>query len=104
MYRELELWEDLLVIETRRLEAWAVLKDNEIAAAGNREAHAHDTFLAGEEAWKSYRAAQCEFVGEEFAGGTAQSSIEAHCHMDLVVERLFRLHMFLGEISQMGEP
>jgi uncharacterized protein YecT (DUF1311 family) len=103
-WRELELWEHLLAIETRKLEAWTVLKDNEIAVAGMREAIAHDMFLAGQKAWETYQTAQCNFVGEQFAGGTARGSIEAHCQMDLVVERLVYLKSFLHAIAVGDQP
>jgi uncharacterized protein YecT (DUF1311 family) len=103
-HRELELWEHLLAIETRKVEAWAVLKDNDIAVAGYREAHAHESFLASLERWEAYRQAQCEFAVRQAAGGGSGGTIRLHCQMDLVVERLFTLRPLFARIEGDAQP
>jgi uncharacterized protein YecT (DUF1311 family) len=102
--REVSLWEHLLHIETRRLEAWTVLKDNQIVAESGMRPSAHDTFLSAEESWTEYLRAQCNFQVEEFAGGTAGMTVGPHCAMDRTVERLFTLRPFLAKIMGEGQP
>jgi hypothetical protein len=54
--RERGLWEHLLQIETRKLEAWTVLKDNQIVAESNNRPNAHNTFLRAEASWAAISA------------------------------------------------
>jgi hypothetical protein len=69
--RELRLWEHLLQIETRKLEAWTVLKDNQIVAESSLRPSAHEIFLRAEDSWAGYLRAQCDFQVQEFAGRSA---------------------------------
>ncbi|MBL9073503.1 lysozyme inhibitor LprI family protein [Tabrizicola sp.] len=102
--RELALWDHLLSIQERNLEAWSVLKDNEIAQKAERSPFAHQTFLKAQENWAKYRVAQCVFDVQQVAGGTAAITVGPHCEMDLVVERMFALRAFLREIKIESQP
>lgn len=103
-YREVGLWEHLLQIETRKLEAWTVLKDNQIVAESSLRPNAHEIFLRGEQSWAAYLRAQCDFQVQEVAGGTAGMTVGPHCAMDRTVERLFTLRPFLKKIMDEGQP
>jgi len=103
-WRELRLWEHLLAMETRKLEAWAVLKDNAIAEAGQREPYAHQSFLTSLERWEAYRNAQCAYMLEQLDGGSSGITEEPHCHMDLVVERLFDLRPVIRKMVFEAQP
>lgn len=102
--RELALWDHLLSHQERKLEAWAVLKDNEIASKSNRDPFAYETFLKAQEDWNTYRREQCRFDGQQVAGGTAGMTVQPHCEMGLVVERMFTLRPLLREITLGKQP
>jgi Lysozyme inhibitor LprI len=102
--RELGLWEHLLAIETRKLEARAVLKDNEIAEAGQQKPYAHQSVLTSLEQWEAYRKAQCAYMLERWGAGTIGVTAEPHCHMDLVVERLFELRPVIRKMVLEARP
>jgi uncharacterized protein YecT (DUF1311 family) len=97
--RELEMWKHLLANQTRKLEAWALHKDNEIADASGRDPQAHVTFLRMEANWSGYLEAQCDFRVQKFVGGSIGSTVVLNCENDLVVERLFGLRPLLLKVE-----
>jgi uncharacterized protein YecT (DUF1311 family) len=102
--RGLALWDHLLSFQERQLEAWVILKDNEIVSTSDRDPVAHENYLKSRQDWKTYRTDQCVFDVQRVAGGTAGMTVLPHCEMDLVVDRMFTLRVFLEQIAREGEP
>jgi uncharacterized protein YecT (DUF1311 family) len=100
--RELGLWQHLLDIEQRKIEAWAVLKDNQIVQTGQERPDAHHTAIEERDVWNAYAEAQCQFEVAQYSGGTIGITEVPHCSMRLTVKRLFDLRAFLASIA--GKP
>lgn len=100
--RELGLWQHLLNIEQRKIEAWALLKDNQIVQTGKESPGAHHTAIEERDVWKDYAEAQCDFEVAQYSGGTIGITEVPHCAMRLTVKRLFDLRPFLATIA--GKP
>ncbi|WP_189410536.1 lysozyme inhibitor LprI family protein [Neogemmobacter tilapiae] len=96
------LWLHLLNFEQRKIEAWALLKDNQIVQTGKERPDAHHTAIEERDLWNAYAAAQCQFEVAQHSGGTIGITEEPHCAMRLTVKRLFDLRPFLAAIA--GKP
>ncbi len=90
-YRELDLWFHLYSLEAMRIEAWTILKDQQVRATGDNPVHAHKTYQRSEETWRKYIASQCDLEMIHWDAGTIRTTSEPHCLMRLVAEHMIRL-------------
>jgi Lysozyme inhibitor LprI len=102
--REKDFWLYLLDIETRKLEAWSLLKDNQIVQTGVERPSVHEQVLREQDAWETFLNAQCAFDVERFAGGTAGMTEQEHCAMRQIADRLFELRPFMSTYANGISP
>jgi hypothetical protein len=89
--RELDLWTHLYQLEFAELEAWAILKDASMRAAGDNRISARTTLERSEQAWRDYKDAACAFIETRRGGGTIGMTADPYCQMRHILERLFWL-------------
>jgi hypothetical protein len=102
--RERDLWLHLLSLEAMKIEAWTLLKDQQMRATGDNRVHAHDGFLRFQTAWTEYLQAQCRMEVAPIGTGNAKMTDEPVCQITVIAVGILKLRALQSEMSVRLSP
>lgn len=89
--RERDLWLHLFSLKAMKIEAWTLLKDRQMRAAGDNRVHGHDAFLRFQSAFEQYRQWHCRIETASIGAGNAKMTNEPICQMRVIAEGIVKL-------------
>jgi hypothetical protein len=102
--RERDLWLHLLSLEAMKVEAWTLLKDQQMRATGDNRVHAHEGFLRFQTAWEKYLKAQCRMEVAPIGSGNAKMTDEPICQITVIADGILKLRALQSEMSVRLSP
>jgi hypothetical protein len=102
--RERDLWLHLYSLDAIKIEAWTLLKDRQMRAAGDNRVIAHDLFRRFSDAWKDYLAYQCQMEVADYGMGNGKMTDQPICEITVIADGLLKLRAFHVEMSSEPVP
>jgi hypothetical protein len=97
--RERDLWLHLYSLDALQIEAWTVLKDQQMRAVGDNRIHAHDSFQQFDSAWQEYRKVQCQMEVAHYGAGNAKMTDQPICEIRLIADGVLKLRALRAKMS-----
>jgi hypothetical protein len=102
--RERDLWMHLYSLDALKIEAWTLLKDRQMRAAGDDRVIAHDLFRRFSDAWKDYLAYQCQMEVADYGTGNGKMTDQPICEITVIADGLLKLRALHTEMSSEPVP